>query len=556
MVASNHCQYPIPEAMILKVKERCGEWVENQWVVLLPAGERNNWSSPLLAVNKVLGGVVALGDICLCMDFRRVNKLMKEFTFIIPLLKEMLGRLVGLKIFSELDLVNAYHQVNLDEDSYLLTGFIIPGSGAACWRVLFFGPKGVVTHFQKVVERVVGEVSIDIVIVIYVDNILVGSKDVESHVKELNMVIHALTKAGFKLKPLKCKIAYLAIQFMGAVVDGDQRGVCPLKAEVFAKMQRPRTGKEVQKVLGFVNFLRDFIPLYSCVVGPLKGLRSTKKIDNDLWLSSGGKKAFDLAKEILSRAPVLSNLDWSKEFFVETDASQFRVGAVLFQKGTEGEVNIYIDFAVKAFNSSQQNYSAVKRELLVGMFVLERWRPFLLFQKFYWGMDNKVLTYLNNSSNRMVLDWLGFFQEYDFETCFKRGVLNVLPHELSHMYSMLELDHGLKKPGLGDGGGCSLLTELCGIVRGTGSGVRQVTCKFLQEKLDKVRPVTAEERKEILSSTHAELHMGENMLFNMIWEDGYWWETLWKECKKLTCSCKECMFFNIGRKGFHLVSTI
>ena len=254
VVASNHCQYPIPEAMIPKVKERCGEWVENQWVVLLPAGERNDWSSPLLAVNKVLGGVVALGDICLCMDFRRVNKLMKEPTFIIPLLKEMLGRLVGLKIFSELDLVNAYHQVNLDEDSYLLMGFIIPGSGAACWRVLFFGPKGAVTHFQKVVERVVGEVSIDIVIVIYVDNILVGSKDVESHVKELNMVIHALTKAGFKLKPSKCKIAYLAIQFMGAVVNGDQRGVCPLKAEVFAKMQRPRTGKEVQKVLGFVNF--------------------------------------------------------------------------------------------------------------------------------------------------------------------------------------------------------------------------------------------------------------------------------------------------------------
>ena len=101
------------------------------------------------------------------------------------------GEVVGLKIFSELDLVNAYHQVNLDEDSYLLTGFIIPGSGAACWRVLFFGPKGAVTHFQK--EQVVGEVSID-KSVIYVDNILVGSKDVESHVKELNMVIHALTK--------------------------------------------------------------------------------------------------------------------------------------------------------------------------------------------------------------------------------------------------------------------------------------------------------------------------------------------------------------------------
>ena len=58
----------------------------------------------------------------------------------------------------------------------------------------------------------------------------------------------------------------------------------------------------------------------------------------------------------------------------------------------------------------------------MGMFALERWRPFLLFRKFYWGMDNKALTYLNDLSNRMVLDWLGFFQEYDFETRFKRGV--------------------------------------------------------------------------------------------------------------------------------------
>ena len=160
----------------------------------------------------------------------------------------------------------------------------------------------------------VGEVSIDIVIVIYVDNILVGSKDVESHVKELNMVIHALTKVGFKLKPLKCKIAYLAIQFMGAVVDGDQRGVCPLKAEVFAKMQRPRTGKEVQKVLGFVNFLRDFIPLYSCVVGPLKGLSQQRKSTMIFGCPQGGKR----------------RLIWQKKFCQGHQCCQTQTGAKSF----------------------------------------------------------------------------------------------------------------------------------------------------------------------------------------------------------------------------------
>ena len=64
---------------------------------------------------------------------------------------------MGLKIFSELDLVNAYHQVNLDEDSYLLTGFIIPGKRSSLLEGSYFlGPKGAVTHFQKVVEQVVG----------------------------------------------------------------------------------------------------------------------------------------------------------------------------------------------------------------------------------------------------------------------------------------------------------------------------------------------------------------------------------------------------------------
>ena len=81
------------------------------------------------------------------MDFFQGKQAPKEPTFIIPLLKERLGRLVGLKIFSELDLVNAYHQVNLDEDSYLLTGFIIPGSGLL--EGLIFWTKGGGHPFSK-----------------------------------------------------------------------------------------------------------------------------------------------------------------------------------------------------------------------------------------------------------------------------------------------------------------------------------------------------------------------------------------------------------------------
>ena len=185
---------------------------------------------------------------------------------------------------------------------------MIPGKGKACWRVLFFGTKGAVAFFQKIIERVLGEVSFSIVIVIYVDNILVGSMDLETHIQELKLIIEALTRAGLRLKPSKCKVGYLAIQFMGVVVDRERRGVDPHKVQVFVSMRKPRTGKEVQRVLGFLNFLRDFIPLYANIVGPLKKWRSARVISDGEWEKSGVREAFERAKKVLSNAPVLHHL--------------------------------------------------------------------------------------------------------------------------------------------------------------------------------------------------------------------------------------------------------
>ena len=100
------------------------------------------------------------------MDFRWVNALTLDPAFMIPLCHKMLEKLVGMRIFSELDLVNAYHQVPLSKESMLCTGFTIPGKGQAVWTVLFFGPKGAVTFFQKVSELALGNLTGSMVIVI------------------------------------------------------------------------------------------------------------------------------------------------------------------------------------------------------------------------------------------------------------------------------------------------------------------------------------------------------------------------------------------------------
>ena len=55
---------------------------------------------------------------------------------------------------------------------------------------------------------------------------------------------------------------------------------------------------------------------------------------------------------------------------------------------------------------------------------------------------------------------------------------------------------------------------------------------------------------------HQESHMGEVILFKMLWEDGFWWEGMWKECKLVATGCRDCMKFNVGRRGFHPMGTI
>ena len=105
---------------------------------------------------------------------------------------------------------------------------------------------------------------------------------------------------------------------MGIIVDGGRRGVDVFKAKVFEDMKAPTSGKDVQAVLGFLNFLRDFIPLYACVAAPLEALRNTKKISMKLWVESGAKEAFEKLKKILSSAPILHAPNFSHPFVMES----------------------------------------------------------------------------------------------------------------------------------------------------------------------------------------------------------------------------------------------
>ena len=185
----------------------------------------------------------------------------------------------------------------------------------------------------------------------------------------------------------------------------------------------------------------------------------------------------------------------------------------------------YVDFAAKALSKSQESYPAAKREFLGGLFGMKRWRSWLLFNKFTWGMDSKAMTYINSSTHRTVLNWIYLFAEFDFETSFKKGILNVLPDSLSRLYDCLELDFGR---GEGRGGeeekeqGEEKVKSGVVMLAGVGRKYKVSKERFLWECENKSQLEGEEEKKkEMLKKLHVENHAGVVILFKTVWEEGY-----------------------------------
>ena len=149
------------------------EWWDAGWVQPFEDG-KNIYNTAWLAVAKVSGGRVAPDDTRVCMDYHPGNGKSKDPEYFIPRVKDLLTKVWGMEVFTELDLANAYHQIKLHPDSRKYSGFYFPGEGQFIWNVLFFGVKGAVTHFQRVMEEALSDVPSHIVVVIYVDNIWCG----------------------------------------------------------------------------------------------------------------------------------------------------------------------------------------------------------------------------------------------------------------------------------------------------------------------------------------------------------------------------------------------
>ena len=369
-----------------------------------------SWSSPVVLVRK------KDQSWRLCVDYRRLNAVTRKDAYPLPRIDDSLDALSGSIFFSTLDLVSGYWQVPLDEEAQQRAAFVTRG-GLWRWKVLPFGLTSAPATFERLMERVLKGLQWR-TLLLYLDDIIVFSKDFPSHLERLEEVFQRFRAARLKLKPGKCQLFQKEVSYLGHIVSQDGVATDPEKVEAVRNWPSPKCVQEVRSFLGFVGYYRRFCPDFATISRPLNILTSK---DSSFKWEQDEENAFQTLKQLLTEAPVLTYPDPSKSYILDTDASNEAAGAVLSQE-VNGEERVVAYFS-KTFSPPQRNYCVTRRELLAVVLAVTHFRPYLYGRKFLLRTDHASLIWLYKRSDpsHQIARWLELLAEFEFTLEHRAG---------------------------------------------------------------------------------------------------------------------------------------
>ncbi|KAL0182338.1 hypothetical protein M9458_021713, partial [Cirrhinus mrigala] len=441
-----------------------------------------------------------------CIDYRQLNSQILQQPYPLPLVPAALEELRGAQVFTKLDLRSAYNLVRIRAGDEWKTTFVTP-TGHYEYQVMPYGLSISPSVFQTFMNEVFREF-LHRFVVVYIDDILIYSRNMAEHRQHVQQVLHKLRQHHLYLKLEKCEFHKPSVQFLGYIIR-------------------------------FSNFYRRFIKDYSSITAPLTSLLRGKP--KHLTWSPAAHKAFQHLKQIFSTAPLLHHPDPELPFTVEVDASTTGVGAVLSQavgaQGWRTGGSLY---------SRKLSYDVGNRELLAIKLALEEWRHWLEGAVHPFTITNhKNLQYLREAKrpNPRQARRALFFTHFNFKITYRPGSKNIPADALSHKSSS-EL-HTDPEPVIPP----NLIVSP--IIWNQDQDILQAT---LQEPAPPECPegkiyVPHSQRQTLLGTAHqspGSRHPGSKRTLSLL-QSRYWWPSMRRDTIRYVQSCSVCAMSNSPR---------
>ena len=297
---------------------------------------------------------------------------------------DIFAKRAGGQSFTKIDVKQAYHQMEVDEDSqeYLTINI---HQGLYRYNRLVFGITSAPAIWQRSIDQVLDGVGGTSCIL---DDIIITGKNDQEHLDHLEEVLKRLQEHGLRINREKCDFFQKKVTYCGHEVDRDGLHKTQEKIDAVVNAPRPENVQQVRSFLGLVNYYHKFLPNLATTLNPLNQLLEQGKQWN--WTTEC-EEAFIKVKELIASDMVLTHYDPGRPLRLACDASPVGIGAVLSHIMDDGSERP-IAFASRTLSKTEKNYSQIDKEALALVWGVKKFHLYLFGRHFTLVTDHDPLT--------------------------------------------------------------------------------------------------------------------------------------------------------------------
>lgn len=423
----------VPHALMERLKDKLKSLEDQQ--IIEKVDHPESFVSNLVIIEKVDK------NLRICLDPQELNNVLLRNYHLIPTLEEIITKLCHKSVFSVLDLSDGFYNIKLTDESTKLCAFSTP---FGCYRFLRlpFGLSIAPEIFQKYSEKTFGDIP---GIIVYCDDLLICADNEAEHDRILKQVFERAKVCNVRFNKRKFQYKLKEVKYFGHIFSKKGIKIDPDRIKAIVELKSPKNKKELQIILGMINYLRRFVPGLAEMAAPLQTL--LKKDIEWLWTSIH-ENAFTEIKNCISQAPVLQNFNSDLPVTIQCDASRDGLGCCLMQNGKP------VSYASRSLSSAERNFSQIEKELLSVVWATKKFHYFIYGRKCTVLNDHKPLETLlkkgiheipSTRLQRLKLKLLKYDIEYKYlkgklmhvADLLSRSFLNETESDETYMYEVV-----------------------------------------------------------------------------------------------------------------------